>query len=127
MIVDSSAIIAILRDEPDAADHQLALAAAATRRMSAATLVEAGIVAGPSRRGDLDDLVAAAGIEVVALDAVQARVALEAHDRYGRGSGSPARLNLGDCFTYALAKESGEPLLFQGDDFTHTDLASALT
>jgi ribonuclease VapC len=127
MIVDSSAIIACLRVEPEAAAIRHALSAAPRSRASTPTLLESSLVAGPTRQEDLDDFLAASHIETVAFDAAHLRAAREAWVRYGKGSGSPARLNFGDCMSYALAKVAGEPLLFKGDGFTHTDIVSALT
>ncbi|BDV29494.1 hypothetical protein Microterr_01540 [Microbacterium terricola] len=80
----------------------------------------------PVKIARFDDLVAAVGFDVVPLTATQAALARQAYRDFGRGSGHPARLNLGDCFTYALAKERREPVLYVGEDFSHTDLASAL-
>ena len=130
MIVDSSAVIAIVQDEPAAADCARAIEAAEVRRMSAANYLEAAIVV-DSRRDPvasrrLDDLLAEAELVVEPVTAEHARIAREAYRDYGRGSGHAARLNFGDCFAYALARASGEPLLFVGDDFVHTDIRSAL-
>ena len=125
MIVDSSALVSILRQEPDALVFAEALERASVVRVSAATLLETSLVVGPRRQPQLENLIDASGMEVVAFDGAQWRVAREAHATYGRGSGSPARLNLGDCFAYALAKVTGMPLLFKGDDFTHTDIEPA--
>lgn len=124
MIVDSSAAIAVLRLEPDAEDLAHLISAADRPRMSAATLVESSIVAGPGRLSELDTVLE--GVEIVPFDRVQALAARAAYQRYGKGSGSPARLNLGDCFSYALATTTGEPLLFKGDDFTHTDVVPVI-
>lgn len=130
MIVDSSALVAILWNEPDARVYAEALYQGGHRSMSAATYVETAVVVDAakdpvvSRR--LDELIDIAGIAVVALDRRQALLAREAYRDFGKGSGSPARLNLGDCFAYALAAVSREPLLFKGDDFTHTDVTPAL-
>lgn len=130
MIVDTSAFVAVLRDEPDAETFALALASATSVRISAATLVEAGVVvdaAGdPVLRRRLDDLLAAVDAVVEPLTAGQAALARAAYRDFGRGTGHPARLNLGDCFTYALTRDTGEPLLFTGEDFGQTDLVSAL-
>ena len=126
MIVDSSALVSILRQEPDARVFADALERASMVRVSAATLLETSLVIGPRRQPDLEQLIDSAGMEVVAFDGAQWRVARDAHTTYGRGSGSPARLNLGDCFSYALAKQLGMPLLFKGDDFTHTDVEPAI-
>ena len=128
MIVDSSAVIAILRNEPEgAAFEQLLLDHPV--RMSAANWFEAAMVADgsvPANAGDrFDRIVEAAGITIEPVTEAHARAARIAFRRYGRGSGSPARLNFGDCFAYALSATSGEPLLFKGDDFTHTDVLPA--
>lgn len=126
MIVDSSALIAIVRNEPDAEIFAHALANHPSR-MSAATFVEASIVADRSadpvvgRR--LDEVLETAGTEIVPLTPRQARIARQAHRDFGRGSGHPAKLNLGDCFAYALAVDTGEPLLWKGDYFSHTGIA----
>ena len=128
MILDSSALMAILNEEPGA-DRVLARASAGPCRMSAATLVEVGIVADArsARHGELlDRIMDALGVRIEAVTERQAEVARLAYRRFGRGSGSPARLNYGDCFSYALSVTSGEPLLFVGEDFSHTDVARAL-
>src|SRR5437667_2917563 len=130
MIIDASALIAILRDEPEAAACAAAIEAASRRSLSAANFVEAAIVIDASRdpvaSRRFDDLVREAQIIVQPVTKAQARIAREAYRDYGRGSGHPARLNFGDCFAYALARESGEPLLFKGDDFARTDVEPAL-
>ena len=128
MIVDTSALIAILRDEPEAKSFALALAlaAAAAPRMSVANYLETAIVIDSSRdpvaSRQVDNLVAKAGLALEPVTADQARVARAAYRDFGRGSGHPAKLNFGDCFAYALATCTDEPLLFKGDDFTHTDV-----
>ncbi len=131
MIVDTSALIAILRNEPDALVYAKAVAAAAIRRVSAANYIEAAAVIDASRdpvaSRRFDDLFREAALRIEPVTEAQARLAREAYRDFGRGSGHPARLNLGDCFAYALAKASNEPLLFKGDDFTHTDIAPAET
>ena len=125
MILDSSALVAIARQEPEAQAFADAVQQHLTR-ISAATVLETAMVLRPPM-GDLLDRVLSAGqVEIVSFDAEQLAVARDAMARYGRGSGSPARLNFGDCLSYALAKVSGEPLLFKGDDFTHTDVTPAL-
>ncbi|BDZ64123.1 type II toxin-antitoxin system VapC family toxin [Agromyces mangrovi Wang et al. 2018] len=130
MIVDTSAIIAILRDEPAAPACVAALASSTSTSMSAGTFIEASVVIDSNRDPVLsarfDELVAEAGIEVVPIDAELARIARAAYRDYGKGSGHPARLNLGDCFAYALARSTGEPLLCIGDDFRQTDLRLAV-
>ena len=129
MILDTSAVIAILRDETDAAQFAEAIEDAENRRMSAVNYVEAAAVIDSSRdpiaSRRLDDLLRAAEVKIETVTYSQARIAREAYRDFGRGSGHPAKLNFGDCFAYALAKEMGEPLLFKGDDFPHTDVESA--
>ena len=130
MIVDSSALIAIVRDEADADAFIDALAADPAPKMSAANYVEAAIVVDatqdPVARRRFDQLIEATRTEVVPVTVGQAFLARSAYRDYGKGSGHPAKLNFGDCFAYALAAESGEPLLFKGDDFGHTDVTQAL-
>jgi ribonuclease VapC len=131
MIIDTSAVMAILRAEPDAATYATAIEQATVRRLSAANFVEAAAVIDGSRdpvaSRKLDDLLAEAEISIAPVTEAQAHLARAAYRDFGRGSGHPARLNFGDCFAYALAKESGEPLLFKGDNFAHTDIAGAVT
>src|SRR5215472_2494294 len=128
MIVDTSALIAILRDEPEAAACARAIETASRRRISAANFVESAVVIDASRdpiaSRRFDDFIREAAISVEPVTKVQAQMARDAYRDFGRGSGHPAKLNFGDCFAYALAKESGEPLLFKGDDFTHTDIVA---
>ena len=128
MVLDTSAILALLFNEPDADDIEVALDRDGVRLLSAASYLEAGIVLearfGEAGGREFDLLVHKAGIEVVAVTAEQAEVAREAWRRFGRGR-HKAGLNFGDCFAYALATTRGEPLLFKGDDFVHTDLAAA--
>ena len=130
MIVDSSAIIALIREEEDAPAFARALLGTTLVRMSAATLVEISVVLDRSREPAdgrrIDEILRAAGIRIEPVDAEAAQIARAAHRDFGRGSGHPARLNFGDCFSYALAKQTGEPLLYKGDDFAHTDIRSAL-
>jgi len=130
MIIDTSALIAILRDEPDAMFYAKAIASANRRGLSAATYVEAAAVIDgcrdPVASRRFDDLLREAEVEIEPLTESQARIAREAYRDFGRGSGHPARLNLGDCFAYALAKEMGEALLFKGSDFGCTDVTPAL-
>ena len=125
MVIDTSALVAILGMEREAASLARALEADQLRLISAAALVEAAIVI-ESRYGEaggreLDLLIAKAEIEVRAVDAGQVLFAREAWRRYGKGR-HPAGLNFGDCFSYALAKATGEPLLFKGEDFAKTDI-----
>ena len=131
MIVDSSALIAILRDESDAVAYATAIANAVMRRISAASYVEVAAVIDGSRdpiaSRRFDDLLREAGIVIEPVTVAQARIAREAYSDFGRGSAHPAKLNFGDCFSYALAKALNEPLLFKGDDFSHTDVTPAIT
>jgi len=128
MIVDSSAIIAVLRNEPEAVSIIEALQRESTCRMSAVTYVEAGIVTDSNRNPILsrrfDDLLRDVGIRVESVTPEQARIARQAYRDFGKGR-HKAGLNFGDCFAYALAKEMDEPLLFKGDDFRHTDIEAA--
>ncbi|MEZ5891117.1 MAG: type II toxin-antitoxin system VapC family toxin [Xanthobacteraceae bacterium] len=130
MILDASAIIAILRDEPEAKAYAIAIESADKRRLSAANFVEAAIVIDGSRdpiaSRRFDELLNEAAIVIEPVTETQARIAREAFRDFGKGSGHPARLNFGDCFAYALARTAGEPLLFKGDDFSHTDVTPAL-
>ena len=130
MIIDSSAVVGIFNSEPEADALEDALISARNRRMSAATLVELYVVIDgkrdPVRSARLDELLRRSDVEIVDVTAEQAYIARAAHRDYGKGSGHPARLNFGDCFSYALAKVTGEPLLFKGDDFGHTDLTPAV-
>ena len=130
MIVDSSALIAILRDEASAPLCAQALEDASVRRISAANYVEAAVVIDASRdpvaSRRFDDLVRAAELVIEPVTEAHARLAREAYRDYGKGGGHPAQLNFGDCFAYALARGTGEPLLFVGSDFTHTDVQPAV-
>jgi ribonuclease VapC len=130
MIVDTSAIVAVLRDEPDAETFAHAIASAGIRRVSAVNYVEAAAVIDGSRNPiasrRFDDFFRQASFTVEAVTADQASIAREAYKDFGKGSGHPAQLNFGDCFAYALAKARSEPILFKGQDFIHTDLTSAL-
>jgi ribonuclease VapC len=130
MIVDTSALIAVLKEEPDAARLLHALnVMAEPKRMSAANYLEAAIVVDANRNPllsrRLDDLLVQTEIAVEPVTREQADIARAAYRDFGRGSGHPAALNFGDCFAYALAKAMREPLLFKGDDFSHTDVAIA--
>ena len=128
MIVDTSAIIAILKDEPDASSLVEALDRPQIARMSAVSYVEAAVVVDSNRNPVLsrrfDNLLRDAEIAVEPVTLNQARIAREAYRDFGKGR-HRAGLNFGDCFAYALAKEKGEALLFKGDDFCHTDIESA--
>ncbi len=131
MIVDASALIAILHREPDARRFTDAIADADDVKISAATLFEASIVADSARSRNVanrfDDICRDSGLVVIPFDEHQARIAREAYRTFGKGSGHKARLNFGDCFAYALARVTGEPLLYKGTDFGETDVASALS
>lgn len=129
MVIDTSAIIAILTGEPEQQAFNEALERAGSCVMSAASFVEASLVIESSRGydglRDLDLFLASAAIEVVPVDLEQAYMAREAFRRYGKGRHSAA-LNYGDCFSYALAKTTGLPLLFKGKDFSATDIVPAV-
>ena len=129
MIIDTSALIAAITAE-SSADGLREILSRDGGRISAATLVEARIVAygkgGPAVGRRLESVLRWAGTEIVPFDAAQADAAADAYRDYGRGSGHPARLNLGDTFSYALASIRDEPLLYVGDEFGHTDIRSAL-
>ena len=127
MVLDSSAVIAILFDEPDRERIAKAIEADPRRFMSAANLLETAIVV-EAKRGehagrDLDLLLHRADVEIVPFNADQSRLAISAWRKFGKGR-HPAALNLGDCFAYALSRTTGEPLLFTGGDFTQTDVAA---
>lgn len=128
MVVDASALLAIMLGEPEQERFVEMLALAARRSVSAATVVECGLVL-TSRRGEggvarLNLFLSESRIEIAPVDSEQARVAIEAFRRYGKGR-HPAGLNFGDCFAYALASVTGERLLYKGDDFAKTDIAAA--
>jgi ribonuclease VapC len=129
MVVDSSALVAILLGEPDCEVFETALLDADRARLSAASLVEASIVVesrlGSDARGAVADLVAALDIEIAAFTKDHAQAAIEAFRRFGKGR-HPAALNICDCMAYALAAATGEPLLYKGEDFAKTDIESAL-
>ena len=125
MVIDTSALAAILLREPERRALIEAIEAADARLLSVATFVEISIVV-EARHGaeglrDLDHFISRAGIELVPVDAEHGTVARGAFSRFGRGR-HRAGLNYGDCFSYALAISTGEPLLFKGDDFVHTDV-----
>ncbi len=129
MIVDTSALVAVLFDEPDHVTFRRAMLQAAVARASAANVVEFGIVAsrhaGPGGEAIADSILEEFAIDVVPVDREQARLAQRAFRRFGKGR-HPAGLNFGDLFAYALSKATGEPLLFKGDDFRKTDVEPAL-
>lgn len=130
MVLDTSALLAILQDEPERRTFNEAIAAASARRMSTANLVETSIVVearhGSAGLRDLDLFLERAGVEFVPVDLEQAREARLAFSRFGKGR-HPAGLNYGECFAYALARVLGEPLLCKGDDFRQTDIRTLLS
>jgi len=129
VIIDSSALVAILRGEPEQAAFAEIIIRSGGGRLSAASYLETAIVI--DRAGDpvtsraLDPFLAANGIEIEAVTPSQAHIARAAYRDFGKGSGHAAQLNFGDCLSYALAAEFGEPILFKGEDFIHTDLVAA--
>jgi ribonuclease VapC len=129
MVLDTSALVAVLLGEPERDRFIALLADAEDPLISAATLVETSIVmlakTGAEGISDLDELLAAAAVRCVAVDAAQAHLAREAFVRFGKGR-ARAALNYGDCFAYALARSTAQPLLFKGDDFILTDLEFAM-
>lgn len=131
MIIDASALIAIMRGEPEAEACALAIETADRPRVSAPNYLEAAVVVDgsqdPVASRKFDELMRIADIVVEPVTPSQARIARDAYRDFGKGTGHPAGLNFGDCFSYALAKELDEPLLFIGKDFIHTDIASALS
>jgi len=130
MVIDTSAIVALIEAEPGVEVLAAAIDADERRIVSAVSVLEASIVLESRRpttgRAALDRLLDDLAVEIAAFDADQLALAREGFRRYGRGRASKARLNFGDCCAYALAKSLGEPLLFVGDNFTHTDLIPAL-
>lgn len=130
MIVDTSAIVAIVLGEPGAERLKDLLERSLDARMPAPTYVELCAVLQRRYRPEIarmvDQLLDAYGVRIEDFGAAHARVAAQAYRDYGRGSGHPARLNLGDTYSYAAASVTGEPLLYRGDDFSHTDIRSAV-
>ncbi len=128
MIIDTSAVIAILAGEPDAAHYAQRIEQDPTPRIGAPAMLEASMVLtrwfGDAADAALDGFVRESGAEIVAFDLPQLRAAQDAYRRFGKGR-HPAGLNFGDCMSYALARVCGESLLFKGEDFTHTDIPSA--
>jgi ribonuclease VapC len=129
VIVDTSALVAIVNQEREAPPFEAALEASPVNRISAATYLEVAIVIDRSRdpvvSRRLDELLAEGGFVIEPVTESQARIAREAYRDFGKGSGHRAGLNYGDCFAYALARELGEPLLFKGDGFRQTDIPYA--
>jgi len=130
VIVDTSAVIAIIRSESDSDRFKATIADAFSVAMSAATFVEISVVLNGGRDAialrRFDDFISENGIVIEPVTESQARIAREAYRDFGRGSEHPANLNFGDCFAYALAVTKKESLLFKGDDFRHTDIEPAL-
>lgn len=128
MVVDTSAILAILQDEPERRAFNEAIEAAETCRISVASFVEASIVIsaryGTEGLHELDVFLDRARLDFVPVDVEQGKLARDAFRRYGKGR-HPAGLNYGDCFAYALARALGEAILFKGDDFARTDVVAA--
>lgn len=128
MILDTSAVIAILAGEADAMHYARMIEQAALPRIGTPALLEASIVLtrwfGDAAADALDAFVRESGADIVPFDLPQLRVAQEAYRRYGKGR-HPAALNFGDCMSYALARVCGEPLLFKGEDFARTDVLTA--
>jgi ribonuclease VapC len=129
MVLDTSALLALLLDEPEAEDFRAAVEEDTTRLVSAATLLETALVieARKGERGgqELDTLIQKAEVLVVPVDAEHVFEARRAYRRFGKGRHA-AGLNFGDVFAYALARTAGEPLLFKGDDFAKTDVGRVL-
>lgn len=125
MVIDTSALVAILTDEPEAEQFEAAVGADPVRLMSTASYLETAIVIearfGEPGGRELDLWLHRAAVDLVSVDTDQADAARVAYRRYGKGR-HRASLNYGDCFSYALAKVSGQPLLYKGDDFAHTDI-----
>ena len=130
MVVDTSVVVAIFFREEGADALNRAIQSAVDPVISAASIVEIGVVlarrAGRGSEGDLWTFLASVHLRTEPVTFEQAKLALDAFARFGKGSGHPARLNFGDCFSYALAKALDRPLLFKGEDFRHTDLEPAL-
>lgn len=127
IVVDTSALIAVLLDEPAADACRRILQTEAPLLISAATVAEALIVADSRRlRPALDLLLAGIDMEIIPVTGASATAVADAYRRWGKGN-HPAKLNFGDCFAYVLAREKGAPLLYVGEDFSKTDIASALT
>lgn len=129
MILDTSVLIAILRDEPEAPEFGRIMDSGFPLKISAASYVETATVLDSNRdpvlTRRLDELINDIHIGIEPVTEAQAYIAREAFRDFGKGSGHPARLNFGDCFAYALARAANEPLLFKGDDFSRTDVKPA--
>lgn len=129
MIVDSSVLISILKEEPESGGFVASIANAESLEMSAATYLETGIVADRNKdallSGRVDEIIETFAITIAPVTEAQAKRARAAYRQYGKGSGHSAGLNFGDCFSYALAMEHAQPLLFKGADFGATDVLLA--
>lgn len=130
MIIDSSAVVAIVKGEPEAEPFTDAIIRCNLPEMSAAGYLEIGIVIDrlrdPVLSADVDRLLEGLAVQISPVTEAQARIARQAYRDFGKGGGHKAQLNFGDCFAYALAMERGEPLLFKGADFAHTGVEQAL-
>jgi ribonuclease VapC len=130
MIVDSSALVAILKNEPGWETYLEIIHSAQIARLSAASYLEISLVMDKEQdaiaRVGLDDLIAESRITIEPVTEEQARIGRQAYRDFGKGRGHKAALNFGDCFSYALAKDKREPILFKGGDFNHTDLDAAV-
>lgn len=128
MIIDTSAILAIVLDEPEAEQMLRKIAEVPVRRISAGTWMELATVVArrhPAKAHVVEEFLTAGGVVVESVTPGHAALGKEGYRKYGRGTSHPARLNFGDCFAYALAKATGEPLLYKGDDFARTDVVAA--
>ena len=129
MLIDTSALLAILFAEPESSRLVAAISASETRAVGAPTVVETAAVLlarkGPAGEIALDALLGRLDVDIVPMSAEAAQVARSAYQRFGRGVGSPAVLNYGDCLAYGVSMAHGEPLLFKGDDFPRTDVLAA--
>ncbi len=130
IVIDSSAVICILNDEPERVNFSTVIGRSKRRLISSVTMLEISLVMFGRHRADglqdLADLMALISPEIIEFNVAQLQVAIDAFQRYGKGVNPAAKLNLGDCVTYALAKTSGFPLLFKGNDFSATDIVSAI-
>jgi ribonuclease VapC len=130
VIIDTSALVAVIALESEAPLFATAMDRAEVLRISAGSYVEAAIALNrrrdPALDGKFEAMMNDVGFVVEPVTPEQAHIARRAYRDYGKGSGHPAQLNFGDCFSYALARDKREPILFKGDDFIHTDLRSAL-
>jgi ribonuclease VapC len=131
MVIDSSALVALLLDEPETVRFTAAIAETPVRQVSAASYLETAIVmlrrSGPGAKQAVDRLFDELSLQIIPFTREQADLAIAAYQEYGKGQRHAAGLNFGDCFTYALAKQTGEPVLFKGNDFSRTDLISVIS